>query len=84
MCTFAQKQSPGSDTHAFLSLIKHFLVFLYKMESKSAPPNTPSLGWLSKWGCLGRLHPGPRLEKTDHTPPPPGSEVLGAPGADVA
>lgn len=36
-----------------LSLIKHFLVFLYKVESKSTPPNTPSLGWLNKWGCLG-------------------------------
>lgn len=42
-----------------LSLIKHFLVFLYKMESKPAPPNAPSLGWLNKWGCLGHLRLGP-------------------------
>lgn len=38
-----------------LSLIKHFLVFLYKMESKSTPSNTPSLGWLNKCRCSGGI-----------------------------
>lgn len=47
-----------------LSLIKHFLVFLYKVESNQPLP-TPHLwvGWTNGgvWGL--------RLERTDHTPP---------------
>lgn len=53
-----------------LSLIKHFLVFLHKMESKPAPPNAPSLGWLNTWGCLEASAFGALVGKDSSHPSP--------------
>lgn len=55
----ARSQTPTPSS----SLIKHFLIFLYKMESKPILPNTPSLVLLEQCGCLGYLHLGPRWRR---------------------
>lgn len=72
-----------------LSLIKHSLVFLHKMDSKPAPPNAPSLGWVNTWGCLQASACEAPLGKGSSHPSPSGSSAGGGggggpPGAGVA
>lgn len=68
-----------------LSLIKHFLVFLHKRESKPTPrPQRPISGLVEHMGLFGASAFGGQIGEGRSHSSPFLPWVLGVPGADVA